>query len=93
MVTLQSKVRVSENVVFKELAQEGVLLHTLTSQYYGLRETSLTMWKLLTKTGSVQETLEQMLEEFDVEEPVLRQDLLHFVEELMRERLLVIDQA
>jgi hypothetical protein len=93
MMTLQSTVRVSANVVFKELAQEGVLLHTSTSQYYGLRETSLIMWKLLAQTGSVQETLRRMLEEFEVEEPVLRQDLLRFVEELTHERLLVIDQA
>jgi hypothetical protein len=93
MATLESKVSVCNDVLFRELAGEAVLLNLATGKYYGLDEVGTRMWILLTQYGSVKPACCALLDEYDVTEDRLRQDLLHLVDELADHKLLQIDDA
>jgi hypothetical protein len=92
-VSLKSRVSVPEEVLFHELAGEGIILHQETGKYYGLDEVGTRMWVLVTHHGTLEPALRELLEEYDVTEEQLRHDLLAWVEELASHDLLEIDDA
>jgi hypothetical protein len=89
-ITLEATVTVTPEVVFKELRGEAVLLDLASGIYFGLDETSTRLWQLLTSHGSLRAAFDAMLEEFDVEPDRLREDLVAFVAELARRRLVSV---
>jgi hypothetical protein len=89
-ITLDATVTITPEVVFKELRGEAVLLDLASGIYFGLDETSTRLWQLLMSHGSLRRTFDSMLEEFEVEPERLQRDLLEFVAELTRRRLVTI---
>lgn len=89
-ITLDATVTVTPEVVFKELRGEGVLLDLASGIYFGLDETSTRLWQLLTSHGSLRRTFDGMLAEFDVEPDRLQRELIDFVAELIRRRLVSV---
>ena len=85
-----TSVRPAPNVLFQELEGETVLLHMGTERYYGLNEVGTRFWQLLTEHGSTQAALNQMLMEFEVDEPTLRADLARLLSELAAARLVIV---
>lgn len=80
-------VTIKADVVFKELAGEGVLLDLASGMYFGLDETSTRLWRLISEGGSLSRVFDGMLAEYDVEPDRLREDILAFVAELSRRDL------
>ena len=89
--TLDATVTVTPEVVFKELRGEAVLLDLASGIYFGLDETSTRLWQLLTTHGSLRRAFDGMLEEYEVEPDRLQTDLLAFVAELTRRRLVSVN--
>jgi hypothetical protein len=92
MATLESRISVGENVLFRELAGEAVLLNLATGKYYGLDEVGTRMWSLLTQHGRVEPAYQALLDEYDVTEDQLRQDLLRLVDDLAAHQLLQVHE-
>lgn len=90
-VTLESKISVSDEILFRDLDGEAVLLHLETGMYYGLDEVGTRMWTLLTQHGQVEPAYQALLEEYDVTEDQLHTDLLNLIEELAAHQLLQVD--
>jgi len=84
---LTDSVTIKADVVFKELAGEGVLLDLASGMYFGLDETSTRLWQLINERGSLSRVFDDMLAEFDVDPDRLQQDILSFVAELTRRDL------
>lgn len=76
------KIAAADNVLFRTFGDEAVLLHLDTEQYYSLNETGVRIWQLLDEGRSVDETCARMAEEFDVEDALVRADVLALIEEL-----------
>jgi hypothetical protein len=91
MITLQSKVTIGQEVLFRDLGGESVALNLTTGKYYGFDEVATRMWALLTEYGRVEDAYNQLLAEYDVEEDRLREDLLDFVDELVSHQLVQVD--
>ena len=89
-ITLDTTVAVTPEVVFKELRGEAVLLDLASGIYFGLDEISTRIWQLLTSHGSLRRAFDGILAEYDVEPDRLRGDLIAFVGELTRRRLLTV---
>ena len=85
---LDDTVQISEDVVFRELDGEAVLLHLGTGIYFGLNEVGTRIWTLLGQNGSLQSVLDDMLKQYDAAPDRLEKDLLQLVEQ-MREKGLV----
>jgi hypothetical protein len=93
MATLETKIRIPEDVLFRDLDGEAVLLSLVSGKYYGLDETGTRMWNLLAEHGRVDAAYRALLEEYEVSEDQLRHDLLGLVDELASHELLDVDKA
>ena len=93
MATLESRISVPEDVLFRDLSGEAVVLNLETGKYYGLDEVGTRMWSLLTQHGRVEPAYQALLDEYDVAEEQLRQDVLSLVDELASHGLLQVDET
>ncbi len=88
MSILSTRVSIPEQVFFRDLGGEAVLLELATGRYYGFDEVGTRMWLLLREHGEVKVALDALTREYQVPEGELRQDLLEFVDSLASRRLL-----
>jgi hypothetical protein len=82
------RVTVPEQVLFRDLAGEAVLLELESGRYFGLNETGTRMWSLLVQHGRLDAALSALLEEYDVPEERLCSELLGFVKTVAAHNLL-----
>jgi hypothetical protein len=75
------EVRIADDVVFRELAGEAVILNLGTGMYYGLDPVGTRFWNLIAEHGSTEKVIDALLTEYEVDERRLRQDL----DELIRQ--------
>lgn len=87
-ISLNSRVRIQEDVLFQELQREAVLLNLKTGVYLGLNEIGTRIWQLLQEDGALSRVVEVMLQEYDVSEDKLTHDLLDLVSQMEKQGLL-----
>jgi hypothetical protein len=78
-VTLASRVRIHDDVVFRDLQGEAALLHLKTGVFFGLDAVGARIWHLVGEHRSLHGVVAALLEEFDVAEERCARDLLAFV--------------
>jgi coenzyme PQQ synthesis protein D (PqqD) len=87
---LDSSVRVAEDVVFRELDGEAVLLNLQSGVYFGLDPVGTRIWQLCQEHGSIRAVWQALQGEFDASPDILRSDLLELLDELSAEGLVTI---
>ncbi|MDX1502813.1 MAG: PqqD family peptide modification chaperone [Thermoanaerobaculia bacterium] len=87
---LDAAVEIPEDVHFRDLDGEAILLNATSGRYYGLDEVGTRIWLLLAEHGRLQTVLDALLARYDVAAADLERDLLELVRELAGERLLEI---
>ena len=92
-VSLQTSFRVSDDVVFRELDGEAVLLNLASGIYFGLDAVGTRVWQLIEQHGRLDTVLERMCEEYDAPADVLQRDLLRIASELAQKGLVVSGDA
>jgi hypothetical protein len=81
-IRFDSRIIIPERVLLRELDGESVLLNLDSERYFGLDETGTRMWAALTTSKSIEEALEKLVDEYDVESELLREDLNELIEKL-----------
>lgn len=81
-ISLDSRVTIGPDVVFRELDGEAVILNLETGLYFGLNEMGTRIWQLLDAHAEVRRVLDTLRDEFDVADDRLSADLLALVEQL-----------
>lgn len=89
-LSLSSRVKVSDDTLFQALSGETVLLELSRGVYYGLDEIGTRIWNLLAEGRSLEETVDVLVEEYDVDRARGAADVLCLVGELEERRLLEI---
>ena len=89
-ISFTDRVRVPAEVLVSGLQSESVILNVDSERYFGLDEVGTRMMSVLTTSDSIQAAYETLLEEYDVEGEVLRQDLTSIVEQLIEQGLVEI---
>jgi hypothetical protein len=87
-ITLNSRVRIQEDVLFQELQGEAVLLNLKTGVYLGLNQLGTRIWQLLQENGDLNQVRGAILQEYDVTEEKCEQDLLELVRQMEKQGLL-----
>ena len=85
------KIRVADEVVFRNVAGEAVLLNLATGTYFGLDTVGTRMWHLIADHGSTERVVETLLAEYEVEEVRLRCDLDNLIRQLLEKGLMTTD--
>jgi hypothetical protein len=88
-ISLQSSLKVSDEVVFRELDGEAVLLNLASGMYFGLDETGTRIWQLIDRHGELAAVLAALCDEFDAPPDAMARDLLNLALELSEKGLLV----
>ena len=89
--TLDSRVTIPDDVVFREIDDESVLLDLASGEYYGLNEVGTRIWALLVAGTPPGEVLSSLRERYKAPEEVLARDLLELLGELRDRGLVRID--
>jgi hypothetical protein len=87
-VTLGDSVEYTDDVLFKEIDGEAVLLHLDIGEYFTLDPVGTRIWALIRERGGqVGAVLDGVLAEFDVTPEVAQRDLLALLEQLITAKL------
>lgn len=86
-------IKISDDVVFRDLAGEAVILNLATGTYFGLDEVGTRIWHVLAEHGSKDKVIEVLLGEYEVEEGQLRHDVDELVQQLSDKGLVTTDAA
>jgi hypothetical protein len=90
MVSLMDRVIVPSHVLVRVLDKESVLLNIETERYFGLDETGTRMWQLVTAAPQIEVAYRQLLDEYDVEPELLRENLTDLLGRLVENGLLQV---
>jgi len=86
-----ANVQIPDDVIFRDLSGEGVLLNLATGTYYGLDEVGTRIWHLIAEHGSKDKVVEALLAEYDISEERLRHDLDQLLRQLAEKGLVKSD--
>lgn len=90
IVSLMDRVVVPSHVLVRLLDKESVLLNIETERYFGLDETGTRMWQLVTAAPKIEVAYHQLLDEYDVEPGLLRENLTDLLSRLVENGLLQV---
>jgi hypothetical protein len=85
---LDAAFRIPEEVVFRELDGEAVILNLDTGIYFGLDAVGTRIWRLIEERKSLRMVLDTLVDEYEAPPDRLQRDLLEFVERLTGKGLL-----
>ena len=91
-ISFDAQVRVPDNVLFRQLEDESVLLHLKKEIYYGLDDVGTRIWTALTQSETIQAAFDVLAAEYDVEPERLQRDLSGLVHNLVDKGLLEVQQ-
>jgi Coenzyme PQQ synthesis protein D (PqqD) len=83
-MTSDTKIRVSPDVLFREIGPESVLAQVEGGEYFGLDEVGTRIWGLLTEERDVEAIVGTVTEEYDVEASVAEADVAALIQDLLR---------
>ena len=81
------KVTIPDDVVFRDVGGEAVILNLLTSTYFGLDEVGTRIWHLVGEHGSTEQVIAALLAEYEVDETKVRQDVDRLIRQLLEKGL------
>ena len=84
------RLSVPDNVLFRELEGESVILDLDSEQYFGLDEVGTRMWQAVTEADSIQAAHDALLDEYEVEADTLRTDLSELLDTLLARGLIEV---
>ncbi len=89
-MNLNQKIIFADTVFAQEVDGEMVLLDMNSENYFGLDEVGTAIWQAMQESGDLQEVFNALLAQYDVEEEVLKTDLLNFVDQLVQSGLVEV---
>jgi len=90
---LEERLRRQDGVLAQEAQGQTVLLRLDDGGYYALDEVGATIWELCDGRRAVSEIVEVLCAQFDAPQATVRADVLEFIGDLRRERLLVVEPS
>jgi len=89
-ITLETTVARANDLLATDLDDETILMSIEQSSYYGMEKTARRIWELVEKPIKVADLCSQMAEEYRVEPEVCERDIITFLEELFKEKLVIV---
>lgn len=90
-LTLAAKVKVSRDVLFRELEGETILFNAEKGVYYGLNPVGTRIWHLLKQNKNLTEISRIVAGEYDADAEKIREDLLKLTQDLAKHALLEVN--
>ena len=81
--------RISDGVVFRELDGEAVLLNLDSGMYFGLDRIGTRIWQLVEQHGQIDPIVTTLVDEYDADATVLREDVARLLGALTEKGLVI----
>jgi len=92
-LTFSTRLRPSDDTLYRNLDGEAVLLGLKSAGYFGLDPVGTRIWELIEEKGVLADVLAGVLEEFDVDEARARTDLMALAARLVEKGLVdIVDE-
>jgi len=88
---IHSKIVIPTTSFAQIVDDEMVILDTRSENYFGLDEVGTSIWQAMQEKETLQDVLKVLLEEYEVEEDVLKKDLFEFIEKLLKSGLVKVE--
>ena len=85
-----STIVVSKDVVSCDLGGETAMLDMKEGVYYGLNEMGTIIWDYIQKPVTLQEIVDNILEEYEVDEETCFADLVELIDQMVENKLIEI---
>lgn len=89
-LSLASRVRISDDVIFQKLHEDAVLLNLKTGVYFGLDPVGVRIWQLLATHELLSAVADVVVAEYDVAMDTCATDLLALVRDMERQSLITL---
>lgn len=83
-----STIVVSKDVVSCDLGGETAMLDMKEGVYYGLNEMGTIIWEFIQEPVTLQEIVDNILEEYEVDEETCFADLVELIEQMVENKLI-----
>ncbi len=78
----------TENILFTQLGEEGVVYDIENNEYQSLNETSFKILKSIENGLTEDEILSELLEEYEIEEDECRSEIKEVIEEFLEKNII-----
>ena len=89
-ISFSDRVKIPDDVLISKLQEESVILNLDSERYYGLDDVGTRILSVLTTSDSIEAAYETLLNEYEVDGQVLRQDLIELIENLSKQGLIKV---
>lgn len=84
------KYKIKDDIIFTTLKDNtGVLLRLSDTFLFSLNETGVVIWKTIEKGACFDEIVNNLTDEFNVDKDTAERDTGEFLEELLKEKLII----
>ncbi len=90
MIELKSRIKRADGTIETEVDGSRVLMSIELGKYYGLNEVASTIWEKMENPLAVEDLINQLLEEYDIDERSCTEQVLKYLEDLEKNCLLSI---
>ncbi len=87
---LNSKITFADTVFAQEVDGEMVLLDMNSENYFGLDSVGTDIWQAIQENNNLKDVLHILLNQYEVDEDILKRDILLFVEKLQESGLVEV---
>ena len=81
---------VPEEVIFRELDGEAIILNLATGIYFGLDEVGTRLWAIVAESGTLRRAADVMVGEYAIDRATLEVDLLELAGQLVERGLVQV---
>ena len=89
-ISFSDSVKIPDDVLISNLQDESVILNLDSERYFGLDSVGTRILSVLTTSESIEAAYNTLVQEFDVDGQVLREDLIALVENLVEQGLVEV---
>ena len=89
-ISFSDRVKIPDGVLISKLQDESVILNLDSERYYGLDDVGTRFLSVLATSESIEAAYQTLVNEYNVDSEVLRQDLIELIENLSEQGLITI---
>ena len=82
------KVTFKENVIFRDLDDEMIIMDMNSGKYFGLNETGARIWSLLNENQKIKDIIEKLSDEYDITKEQCEKEVKKFISTLLEKGLI-----
>ena len=83
-----NKYKICKNITWRETTEEIVVLNLQTSEYYSTNSVGSQIWELIAKTGSKNEIVDFLAQEYQITPKAAEKDINDFLKNLLKLKLI-----